>query len=233
MSQDRNLAGQPKKGMSVSDTEYDFNIWYKTLDPVFSDISKKSRLPEKWISFENIRNGKYKNSIIKPINRYVEKLYQPPRLISINNNTVTLRQENHAEIFLLIKKNNKFYNLDRPWMRQYYNTEFSPNIPDNCFNGTYNFYVPWFIDADINIKYVSPDCESPFFVYDNSTIWKTIDKEKKYVEPDFVSFHFKSAGPHMINDKFGKIKRYSAMFDMVFTADDIIVERVRKFYEED
>ena len=217
----------------MSNTEYDFDIWYRTYDPVFSDISKKSRLPEKWVAFDNVRNGKYKDSIIKPINRYVEKLYQAPKLISIIDNIVTLRQENHAEFFLLLKNNRTFYNLDRPWMRQYYNTKFSPEIPENCFNGTYKFYVPWFIDASIEIKYVSPNCESPFFVYENSSVWNIIDNESRYVEPDFVAFHFKSAGPHMINNKFGKIKRYSPMFDMVFKADDIIVERVRKFYEED
>jgi len=37
----------------------------------------------------------------------------------------------------------------------------------------------------------------------------------------------------MVNDLFGKIKRQSAMFDIVFEASDIIVQRVRKLYEQD
>jgi hypothetical protein len=216
----------------MSDIEYDFDIWHKTFDPVLYDINKKSRLPEKWISFQNVMSGKYKNSIIKPINRYVENLYQAPKLISINNNIITLRQENHAEFFLLIKKNGIFYNLDRPWMRQYYNTKFSPDVPSDCFSKTYKFYVPWFIDAKVKIKYVAPDCNTPFFIYETESKWEKNKENEKYIEPDFVAFNFKSVGPHMINDKFGKIKRNSAMFDMVFEADDIMIERVRKFYEE-
>ena len=46
---------------------YDFDVWYKTYDPVFSEISKQSRLPEKWISFDKILSGKNKDSILKPI----------------------------------------------------------------------------------------------------------------------------------------------------------------------
>jgi hypothetical protein len=36
----------------------------------------------------------------------------------------------------------------------------------------------------------------------------------------------------MVNDKFGKIKRDSPMFDIVFQANDIIVEDVRSLYEK-
>lgn len=217
----------------MSDTQNDFSIWYNTYDPIFSEISKKSRLPDKWISFQNVINGEYKDSILKPINRYVEKLYPKPELVNINNNIITLRQNNHAEFFLLIKNNKTFYNLDRPWMRQYYNTKFSPAIPENCFNGTYKFYVPWFIDAKVKIDYKIPDCDTPFFIYETQSEWEQVSETEKYIEPDFVAFNFKNIGPHMVNERFGKIKRNSAMFDMVFEADDIIVERVRKFYEKD
>jgi hypothetical protein len=37
----------------------------------------------------------------------------------------------------------------------------------------------------------------------------------------------------MVNERFGKIKRESPMFDIVFQANDIIVQRVREFYEQD
>ena len=48
-----------------------------------------------------------------------------------------------------------------------------------------------------------------------------------------MPFKFKRVGPHMVNHKFGKIKRHSAMFDIVFKADGIIEEKVRNFYEQD
>lgn len=212
-------------------SDYDFDIWYKTKDPIFSDISKKSRLPEKWISYNNVLSSIYKDSIIKPINKYVENLYPYPTLIKIENNVVRLRQHNHAEIFLL-NKNHEFYNLDRPWMRQYYNTDEKHEIPNDCFPGTYKFYAPWFIDANIRIDYEIPKCESPFYIYESQVFNLKSINDLKYREPDFITFHFKSAGSHMVNDNFGKIKRNSPMFDMVFEADDIIVERVRNFYEK-
>jgi hypothetical protein len=209
---------------------YNYNIWYETYDPIFSEISKKSRLPDKWISFQNISSEIYSKSIIKPINKYVEVLYPRPELIEIKDNVVRLRQKNHAEFFLL-DKHSGFYNLDRPWMRQYYNTSYNPETPDNCFPKTYKFYVPWYIDLDADIFYLNPDSDSPFFIFENSSIHKKVDNTIKFLEPDFVAFNFKNTGSHMINDKFGKIMRGQPMFDMVFTADDIMVETIKEFYE--
>lgn len=208
---------------------YEFDIWYKTKDPIFSDISLKSRLPEKWVSFKYIKH--HKNSIIKPINRYVESLYPPPSLVSIEGNIVTLRQGNHAEIFLLKEENKNFYNLDRPWMRQYYNTNYKPKAPLNCFPETYKFYAPWYIDADVEVFYKTPNEESPFFIYETNSIHKKIKDSEKYIEPDFVAFNFKKEGPHMDRPGFGKIMRQSAMFYIVFECDDIMLREIRSFYE--
>jgi hypothetical protein len=61
----------------------------------------------------------------------------------------------------------------------------------------------------------------------------TIKEDAKYIEPDFIVFNFKSVGSHMEDKTFAKIKRQSAMFDIVFEADDIMLERVRNFYEKD
>lgn len=210
--------------------DYDFDVWYKTQDPIFSDISIKSRIPDKWLSFKSVAEGKYKDSILKPINQYVEKLYQPPQLINILNNTIRLRQTNHAEFFLLEKENGSFINIDRPWMRQYYNTADNLTPSDYCFAGTFKFYVPWYIDANIEIFY-EPVLDSPFYVYKNKSTHINTNNNIKYLEPDFVSFNFKREGSHMINNFFGKIKRESPMFDIVFSADDIIVNRIREFYE--
>lgn len=220
------------KPKMLHNMNYDFDIWYKTQDPVFSQISKDSRLPEKWISYSNILNGKYKDSIIKPINSYVEALYPRPELVSIEGNTVILKQTNHAEFFLLERKDGKFINIDRPWMRQYYNTASSHMPMAGCFDGTFKFYVPWYIDEDLEVDYLSPADDSPFYVYDTKSIHKKTTGDTEYLEPDFVSFHFKRIGQHMVNERFGKIKRGSPMFYIVFQANDIIVQRVREFYEQ-
>lgn len=87
----------------LNDTDYDFNVWYNTYDPNFIDITEKSRIPDKWANYERVLSGKYAESIIKPLNKYVEALYPAPKLVSIEDDVVTLRQHNHAEIFLLKK----------------------------------------------------------------------------------------------------------------------------------
>lgn len=209
--------------------DYDFDIWKKTNDPVFSEISLNSRLPKKWVEFKYVQ--KYTNSIIKPINRYVESLYPPPKLISIDGNLVRLRQGNHAEFFLLTNPDGSFYNLDRPWMRQYYNTSHQIQEPDDCFPGTYIFYTPWYVDANVKVFYEKPEKETTFFVYSNVSIHKEFDDNDTYLEPDFIRFHFKKEGAHMDRPGFGKIPRQSPMFDIVFECDDIMLKRVREFYE--
>lgn len=217
----------------ISEMNYDFDIWYKIKDPIFSEISKNSRIPDKWLVFSKIINSEYGNSIIKPINKYVQALVPPPNLVSIVGNTVRLRQENHAEFFLLYdEKNKNFKNIDRPWMRQYYNTDDNFAIPDNCFDKIFKFYVPWYIDADTEISYLQPSTDSPFKIYEVSAFHNTIDHTKKYLEPDFVPFSFKKVGSHMIDNLYGKIKRQSAMFDISFQCDDIMLERVKEFYNE-
>jgi hypothetical protein len=219
--------------MENANSEYDYNVWYTTKDPNFVEISKKSRVPEKWLAYESIKTGQYKNSFIKPINPYVQALVPAPKLVSINNNTVRLRQGNHAEFFLLLETSGNLRHIDRPWMRQYYNTEIKTDSPVDCFPNTFKFYAPWYIDADIEIKYEVPLTDSPFCIVPTQSLHSTIKEDAKYIEPDFIVFNFKSVGSHMEDKTFAKIKRQSAMFDIVFEADDIILERVRNFYEKD
>jgi len=222
------------KPKMLHNMEHDFDVWYNTNDPIFSDISLKSRLPGKWVAYQPVRVGKYADSVLKPINSYVQSLVPPPRLISIEGNVIRLRQENHAEFFLLEKEDGSFRNIDRPWMRQYYNTA-EEHIPmAGCFPGTFKFYTPWFLDQDdIEVNYEAPDSDTPFYIYPKTFVSKKVKPDDIYKEPEFISFHFKRVGPHMQTEKFGKIKRQQPMYDMVFEADDIMVQRVRKFYEQD
>ena len=215
----------------LNDTDYDFNVWYNTYDPSFVDISAKSRIPDKWANYERVLSGKHKDSVIKPINKYVEALYPRPTLVSIDGNIITLRQHNHAEIFLL-EKDNELKALDRPWMRQFYQSaKHQPEAPD-CFEQKFVAYVPWFIDA--NVLVVIRGVEgSPFCVSEKTDRYQTIPAEARYLEPMMVPFRFKNVGDHMQEKHFGKIKRNTPMFDIVFTADDTIVERVKDFYEQD
>ena len=208
-----------------------FTIWYDTEDPSFVDICAKSGIPESWMNFDRIRNGPNKDFILKPINKYAESLIPPPKLVSIENNIVRLRQGNHAEFFLLIHEHEGFIHRDRPWIRQYYNTKLDFKAED-CFDGTFKFYMPWVLDENIQASIQPPTTETPFNTYPSTIQFSKIDPRIKYIETPFIPFNFKSVGPHMVKEGFGKIPRQSAMYDIVFYASDIIVERVKEFYDK-
>jgi hypothetical protein len=209
---------------------FNFNLWYDTYDPDFIKISYESRIPEKWITYQSISRDKYDDSIIKPINRYVEFLYPKPELVSIEGTQVRLRQKTHADIFLLDNEDG-FRNVDRPHMRQYYQTKKAYPSEEDLFEPAFVFYVPWFIDSDIAVKFEKVE-DSPFLVYESLFNYKAIPNSIDYIEPHFVPFKFKKKGGHMVNNNFGKVKRQSPMFDMVFDASAIMVERIKDFYEK-
>lgn len=172
----------------------------------------------------------YKQSILKPINLYAKNLYPAPKLISINKNEVLLQQRNHAEIFLLQEKD-RLYNVDRPWVRQYYLSDKKYILPKDCFDGIFRFYIPWLIDEDLSVQIEEAE-DSPFFIYEQDFNFNIVGEDALKIDPGFVHFHFKSVGTHIVEPGFAKIPRLSPMFNIRFNASDIIVERVREFYEQ-
>lgn len=213
----------------LTDTNYDFNIWYNTYDPNFIELCAKSKVPEKWVSYGKVIGGSFRDSVIKPVNSYVENLYPRPELVSIENGTVTLRQHNHAEI-LLLEEDGVLKALDRPWIRQFYQSRHQQGTDEGCFTDPFVLYIPWFIDEDVSV-FITRSKDSPFFVYDKQFKYTKISDDAKYIEPAMVPFRFSRIGGHMESESVGKIKRNTPLFDMTFHADDIIIERVRKFYE--
>lgn len=220
---------EEQKPKMMVKSRHNLNIWEESLDPSLVYISKESNVPDKWIRFDDIQNGQYANSIIKPVNKYIEQMGIPPTLVSIENNTVRLRQGNFAEIYLLVEDSG-FYNSDRPHMRQYYKSADNTDPPLECFPNSYVFFVPWAIDADVEVMFEQPTIEAPVTIYNSAFQYKTIGNDTKYFDPPLVKFHFNRAGKHMQMPILGKIKIGSPIFDMVFQADDIIIERVRSFY---
>jgi len=228
---------------SISELREDFFIWHKSKSESFLWINKRSRVPSRWLSYPEGIKGKG-NDIIKPINLYVNRLYPKPKLISIDNNVVTLQQTNHAEIFLVNSpeiintmerdepyKERIMWNLDRPWIRQYYLSD-RKDFGDSakCFDQTFRFYVPWIIDEDISVDIRQP-AGSPFLILEDAMSFKKILNNTQHVDPPFVHFQFKKIGSHMIDQEYGKISRFSPMYNMVFEASDIMVKEIRRFYE--
>jgi hypothetical protein len=207
----------------------DFNIWYKSPDKSFLYINERSRVFPRWLSYQEVVSDlNFTNSILKPINLYAKKLYPGPKLISIDGNEILLQQGNHAEMFLLQNKK-EFYNIDRPWVRQYYLTEDKKSIMPNCFPGVFRFYVPWIIDADVDVQILQPE-NSPFLIEETKISFKKVSAQTDRIDPEFVNFRFKSIGSHIVEDGFGKIPRQSPMFNLRFLANDIIVNEIKEYY---
>lgn len=227
-------------------SDFDFDIWYNTPDPSYLEINHRSQAHPSWLYFRRVYEGKYADAPIKPINRYVEKLYPPPTLVSIEGNTVRLRQGNHAEFFLLDKavrpktKDNWmnpdeyfFKHLDRPHVRQYYNSALDHVLPEDCFPGIFKFYVPWIPDFHTEVLFEQPkDVWTPWYVYPARAAFEPVPPQVNEIEPPMVPFHFKKTGEHMVDDCYGRIARQTPMFDIVFQADDIIIKRIEEFYAE-
>lgn len=209
----------------IENLQEDFYIWKKSKSESFLYINDRSRVFPRWLSYSEVK--KTNDCIIKPINLYVERLYPKPKIISINKNVVTLQQQNHAEIFLL-NDVNEFYNIDRPWVRQYYLSDKNLGTKQECFPGNFRFYMPWFVDDDIDATIKQPD-NSPFDIEERNIRFSKVDSNLNRIDPEFIHFNFKKYGKHMIDENFGKIPIGSPMFNIVFEANDIMIDKIKMF----
>lgn len=208
----------------------DFNIWYKSRNESFLYINERSNIKDEWLDYSEILVGKYQNHILKPINKYVQNLYQPPSLIEIKNGYVVLEQSNFAEIMLLQKNGQSHLTaMEKIHMRQFYLSDKELDDDNECFNTTYRLFIPWIIDVpNINISIESTN-NSAFKIIPQQITSLDYSKMNR-IDPEMITFRFKKAGDHMIDSEYGKISRYTPMFRMIFPVDDIMVKRIEEFY---
>lgn len=205
----------------------DHNAWNNIPDPSFLEMCSKSGVPEKWILFKNISDY-HKNSIVKPINKYVEYLYPPPELLSINQEEIILRQKTHADIYLRVNDDGSFYSVDKPWVRQYYRSKLTSFCSD-CFPEVFKAYVPWIMDIDTDIVFEGID-GSPFSIMKTITNFAKTNNDLFAIEPIMVAFSFKKHGAHMIEKDWGIIRARTPIFDIKIRSNAIIEEKTRNFY---
>lgn len=212
-------------------------IWFQTPDPSFLDLSTLSRVPYNWLSYNRVASGPYAKAPVKPVNNYVQNIALKPSLAGISGNEVTLTFRLYADMYLL--KNNEtieqedlkedFYHVDRPWMRQYYLTNEKMDKRDDCFDGTFKFFVPWFIDQDGEVTYSNAD-DSPFFIQEKRDYWFNPKPDHEFVNPHMVTFQFKKTGKHMHDEELGIPRRGDATFNMTMSVSDIILESIKEYY---
>jgi hypothetical protein len=208
-----------KNGMRGSE------FWLNSSELSFSQILTGSRVPAKWSKYSLIEE-KYRNSIVKPVNRYVSNLYPRPEILSINNNTVKLRQKTHAEIWVDIKSDD-LYALDKCHQRQFYPSENKIDDPDS-FEPTYKFYMPWIIDLNSMIE-ISPagDC-----FYSEKSIINTKENDiiLDFIDVPFIDFKIKRFGAHMKNSNYGIIEIGTPMYDITLNLNDKDLEKINEQY---
>jgi hypothetical protein len=206
-----------------------FYIWEKSLTQSFLYINERSNLKSDWLDYKEILKTEYKDSVIKPINKYFYKLSTPPKLVSIINNEITLCQENFAEIFLLKKYNiENLTAMEKIHMRQFYLSNQKTADNSLCFDEKFRWAMQWFIDypgIKVNILPVenSPFCFEKYSYYFQA---KTIDR----IDPEMLFFKFKNQGEHMVDKEYGRIKRNNPAYLINFTGDDILVKKIKEFY---
>jgi hypothetical protein len=210
-------------------TKTDFNIWQKSFDKSFLFINEQSNVRPDWLTYSEVLKTEYKDSVIKPINKYIYKLCPPPKLVSIEDSVITLCQENFAEIFLLKRKNSlSLAATEKVHVRQFYLSKEKKEKTAECFDQVFNWAMPWFIDEEnIDIE-ISPAPDSPFYFYNFAYKSKKTLQEK--IDPLMLFFKFKNAGNHMLDEECGRIKRQQSAYLIKFACSDILVNKIKEFY---
>jgi|694.fasta_scaffold00090_45 hypothetical protein len=203
--------------------------WINSENLSLPQILMESGLPDKWSKYNSkeILNIK---SILKPINNYVLNLYPKPEIINITNNIVTFRQRTHAEIWVEERKDGTLYALDKCHQRQFYP---SLNNLENkeCFDPTYKFYIPWFINKNVSIKIARVEDEpTPFYIGEKNIIGKPLPHLSDYAYSEFVDFKIKNTGEYYLKEKYAIISKSTAMYDMSVVLSDEEISQIKDYY---
>jgi len=203
--------------------------WLNSANLSLPEISMHSRLPNKWSRYDSKENLKIK-SILKPVNNYVINFYPKPKITNITNNIVTFRQKTHAEIWVEEFNDGTLYALDKCHQRQFYP---SLNNLENkeCFDPTYKFYIPWFINKNVNFKINGVEDEyAPFYIKEQTFTANYLEDSAYYAFSDFVDFKIKNTGAYYLKEKYGIISKNTAMYDMSVILDDKEISQLKDYY---
>jgi hypothetical protein len=198
------------------------DFWVDSENLSFPELEQQSFIPSKWSRYDLLEE-KYKNLIIKPVNKYVSSLYPKPQLVSIINNVVRIRQKTHAEIWVKPRQDGSLYALDKCHQRQFYPSHLS--IKNNeCYDATYRFYIPWFINRPTSILILNcgtPD--SPFSIIEQVIDFVPPVVDPEYFDTPFVHFNIKKSGEYIKDSRYGIIDIGTSMYDLEFkvSSDDI------------
>lgn len=204
--------------------------WINSGNLSFSNIVRQSKIPDHWARYDSeyIKNVK---SVLKPVNKYVFSLYPRPEILNITSNLVTFRQRTHAEIWIEDKGNDVLYALDKCHQRQFYPSENNIDV-SGCFSATYRFYVPWFINKNVEIK-IDPikNEKTPFCINKKIFVSNFVDISTPYVDTEFIDFKIKNLAEYCLKENYGIISKNTAMYDMSVYLTDEEILKLKEDYE--
>lgn len=203
--------------------------WVNCEHDSFSEITNQNfQLPVNWAHSVFIKDTKYSNSILKPVNGYVMHFYPKPELI-IEGSIAVLRYKTHAEIWLE-QMSDRLYALDKTWQRQFYPSEYNQNAPENCFNALYKFYVPWIIDKSISLR-VRQIEDSPFELISQTVQFNKLDDELIW-DVDWFHFAIKNNSEYIQEyhgDTYGIIEVGSNICDVIIEDKEIVRGLIKEY----
>ena len=214
-----------KKKNNISGSEW----WINSENLSLPQILMQSRIPDKWSKYNSKENLEIK-SVLKPVNNYVLNLYPKPEIIDINNNIVTLRQKTHAEIWVEEIYDGTLYALDKCHQRQFYP---SSNNLDNkqCFDPTYRFYMPWFINKYVEFQITGiKDGYAPFYINEKTFIGNALEDYTEYATSHFVDFKIKNTEEYSLKEKYGIISKNTAMYDISVSLNNEEISKLKDYY---
>jgi hypothetical protein len=203
--------------------------WINSESLSLPEIIMQSGLPENWSKYNSKEILKI-NTVLKPVNNYVLNLYPKPEIINIYNNIITFRQRTHAEIWVEERSDGTLYALDKCHQRQFY-----PSLTNlenkECFDPTYRFYMPWFINKEIQVKVTRIDDEAtPFYIGEKDIFARPLQELEEYAYSDFVDFKIKNTGEYHLKEKYAIISKNTAMYDMSVVLSDDEVSQIKDYY---
>lgn len=191
------------------------DFWVDSEKMSFPELEQNSFIPEKWSKYI-LLNHEYKDLIIKPVNMYVANLYPKPELINSQDGVITIRQKTHAEIWVKPRDDGSLYALDKCHQRQFYPSHLLIKN-DECYNATYRFYIPWFINRATPISILNTGSpNSPFSIIEEEIDFVPPVIDPEYFDTPFVHFNIKKNGSYVKDEVYGIIDIGTPMYDLKF-----------------
>jgi len=203
--------------------------WINSGNLSFPEIVVQSYVPTYWAKY-NLNDILNIDSVLKPVNRYALNLYPKPKIIKIQDNLITFRQRTHAEIWVEEKDNDVIYALDKCHQRQFYPSLNNLENKD-CFKPNYRFYIPWFINKNIEVR-IDPveDEDTPFNVNAKNIMGIELGMYSEYADTEFVDFKIKNTDKYYLKEKYAIISKDTPMYDMSVVLTNEEISKLRDQY---